>query len=336
MKLKIRNTLRKVSQALYEGSAAKGIRDHQRDAADKLSESSRLWLENSTLQGIGVGTKSTNNIDTKVPCIQVYVDKKKPIEQLQQPAPSVIRFGQDNSIPIDVIEIGELKLQMAQYAYKQRPLHSGLSIASISRYPGTLGLIVTKNHSSASRYILSNYHVIKPLSSQDNGQIWQQAKHDGGNSNDTVAQFEQGIPLVFGPYGLPNQVDAAIARLKKGVSFSLAIPGVGPIKGVTGVVREGCYIQIIGRTSGHSKGKVLSADFQTRLSYPGPNGEKLTAGFKNLVLCDRYSEPGDSGAIVINSAKYAVGLHMAGSSKASVFCRIKPIFDQLDIALIQE
>lgn len=336
MKLRTRNHLRKLSQALFDGAATKGLGQEQRGMAEQLSRSSADWLTDSSLQGVGVGTKSTANVDTEEPCIRVYVDKKRPLAALQNPAPAKIQLGSDEPVPVDVIEVGEIKLQSARFAYKQRPLHSGLSIGSISRYPGTLGLVVRSKHAPVNHFILSNYHVLKPLSREFNGDIWQQARQDGGDINDSVAHFERDVPIHFSDNGIPNEVDAAIARLRPDIRFLTSIPGIGPLRGITGIIREGRYVQIVGRTSGLSRGRIIDADFQTRLSYQGPRGERLTAGFRNLVLCEPYTRPGDSGAVVVNTNKFAVGLHMAGSEQVSVFCRIKPVFERLDIELLND
>ncbi|GGD60753.1 transglycosylase SLT domain-containing protein [Lacimicrobium alkaliphilum] len=336
MKLRTRNHLRKLSQALFDGAATKGLGKEQREMAEQLSLSAADWLTDSSLQGVGVGTKFTANVDTAEPCIKVYVDKKRPLETLQNPAPRKIQLGSDEPVPVDVIEIGEIKLQSARYAYKQRPLHAGLSVASTSRFPGTLGLVVRSKHDPVQHFILSNYHVLKPLSRKFNDDIWQQARQDGGDVDDSVAHFERDVPIHFSDNGIPNEVDAAVARLKPDIHFLTSIPGIGPLRGITGIIREGRFVQMVGRTSGLSRGRIIDADFQTRLSYQGPRGERLTAGFRNLVLCQPYTRPGDSGAVVVNASKFAVGLHMAGSDQVSVFCRIKPVFDHLNIKLLHD
>jgi V8-like Glu-specific endopeptidase len=56
-------------------------------------------------------------------------------------------------------------------------------------------------------------------------------------------------------------------------------------------------------------------------------------GFRDQVLCTRYTAGGDSGAAVLNKRRYLVGLHFAGSMSASVFNPVQPVFRSLAIEL---
>jgi V8-like Glu-specific endopeptidase len=56
-------------------------------------------------------------------------------------------------------------------------------------------------------------------------------------------------------------------------------------------------------------------------------------GFRDQVLCTRYTSGGDSGAAVLNKRRYLVGLHFAGSASASVFNPVRHVFRALDIKL---
>jgi hypothetical protein len=57
-------------------------------------------------------------------------------------------------------------------------------------------------------------------------------------------------------------------------------------------------------------------------------------GFRDQVLCTRYSDEGDSGAAILNMANRVVGLHVAGTPSASIFNRITHVLRLLDLDLV--
>ena len=57
------------------------------------------------------------------------------------------------------------------------------------------------------------------------------------------------------------------------------------------------------------------------------------AGFRDQVLCTKYTDSGDSGSLVCDMQGVAVGLHWAGSQSVSIFSPIAFVFQQLDISL---
>jgi hypothetical protein len=69
------------------------------------------------------------------------------------------------------------------------------------------------------------------------------------------------------------------------------------------------------------------------MSYPKPGGGWGTLGFRNQILCEKYSDGGDSGALVCDMAGNAVGLHWCGSSSTSVFSPIEFVLDALSVQL---
>ena len=57
-------------------------------------------------------------------------------------------------------------------------------------------------------------------------------------------------------------------------------------------------------------------------------------GFRDQVLCTRYSAGGDSSWAVLNMKKEVVGLHFAGSASSSIFNRIGHVLDALKIEVV--
>jgi hypothetical protein len=92
------------------------------------------------------------------------------------------------------------------------------------------------------------------------------------------------------------------------------------------------HVKKVGRTTDYTTGVITDVHFRLSLQYRRPSGKsKARVGFKDQVLCTRYSAPGDSGSIILNSSDRVIGLHFAGSRSASVFNRIQHVFNLLDI-----
>jgi len=84
-----------------------------------------------------------------------------------------------------------------------------------------------------------------------------------------------------------------------------------------------------GRTSGETTGQVTDVDFHFSLTYPGVG----TCGFAAQALCTRFTEDGDSGALVVDqNTGNLVGLHFAHSNGGSVFNAIRLVIDALGIS----
>jgi hypothetical protein len=115
-----------------------------------------------------------------------------------------------------------------------------------------------------------------------------------------------------------NRVDAALCSIEASRLGDLDFTIHG-VKGTprTIAARRGMKVVKRGRTTGTTHGhRVLDVNFRVVIHYDGL-GE---VGFLDQVLCERYSRPGDSGAIVCDEESgRIVGLHFAGASGGSVF-----------------
>jgi len=122
-------------------------------------------------------------------CFRVYVSKKLPVEQLS--IEDIIPQSIDG-IPIDVVEIGELKALSVDKTKKFRPVIFGISIGHIQITAGTNGfLFVDKD---GNKYFASNAHVFTPDPSKSPDQITvkdilQPGPYDGGTIDDKVADY---------------------------------------------------------------------------------------------------------------------------------------------------
>ena len=94
-------------------------------------------------------------------------------------------------------------------------------------------------------------------------------------------------------------------------------------------------VQKTGRTTDHTIGTILDINFRFKISYPNPaaSGERTPLGFRDQVRCSRYTDGGDSGSLVCDMDRKAVGLHFVGSTSVSVFSPIQFVLDALAIEL---
>jgi hypothetical protein len=168
-------------------------------------------LKKANVVGVGVGEKYKNGETTHqqaMVCLVVKkVDKKSLSEDDLLPTSIIVN---EETVPVDVIAVGELKALSTQHRFNHRPLVTGISCGHFAITAGTLGLFVEKN---GEPYLLSNNHVIADNNQAKIGDaIYQPAPFDGGRSRHTVATLAEFVPIQFG-FTARNKVDAAIAKM---------------------------------------------------------------------------------------------------------------------------
>ncbi|MDD3653204.1 MAG: hypothetical protein PHO01_03300 [Desulfotomaculaceae bacterium] len=130
-------------------------------------------------------------------------------------------------------------------------------------------------------------------------------------------------------FAAENIVDCALARLD---SKDLVVNSILEIGEITGVadIQPGKRVQKSGRTTGLTSGVVKSIG--TTLQVEMKEDEKIW--FSDQVVTDMPSQPGDSGALVLDEAQKVVGLLFAGSDKLTIFNRITNIVHKLGIEFV--
>ena len=78
----------------------------------------------------------------------------------------------------------------------------------------------------------------------------------------------------------------------------------------------------------------LYPDFRFDARYPRTATAYARVGFRDQVLCTRFTSDGDSGSAVLNSALQVVGMHIAGSESVSIFSKIGYVLSQLGVEVI--
>lgn len=318
-----------VLESVTAGSAAPNERVHA------IEQENRPWVHDSRVQGLGIGHKITDGAETDDLALRVYVSKKEARRNIEHPAPATIPSPGPGRIKTDVIEIGPLTAEL--FTGTSDPLAAGAGVGNLlDANVGTIGALVTRRHNGAVA-LLSNSHVLARDGVSDLGEgIVQPAVPDGGEAGTHVvgrlAGFER---FTFSDLGFPNLVDAAIAELgpDRRRTCAIRLLGKGP-SGVTTNLRRGMHVHKVGRTSDLTTGIIQDVHFKMHLQLRRSKTRRARVGFRDQVLCTRFTEKGDSGSLVLSSSGRAVGLHFAGSISASVFNRIDNVLDALDIELV--
>lgn len=344
--------------------SSKGPEDYQRvGQIRKLVEDDFMRRQN--VVACGVGFKTVAGQDILEPCVKVSVREKKPISALS--VDDVIPEDVDG-VPTDVVETGQIEAYGLDRQNVLRPLRPGISIGHRDGTAGTLGAVVER---AGQRYILSANHVLALLNEGVLGDpIYQPGPSDGGDEKHTVAVLAEYIPIRFSdgtadtaaaaisaqaaePQGcsailstllsnatssppkptLPvlsgNQLDAALARPVDGITLNPDIVDLGgPPSGITNPML-GMKVVKSGRTSGLTEGQIVQTDVTVDVRFGG-----RTARFHNQMMTTPISDPGDSGSLVLDFERGAVGLLFSGSSSVSICTPIQVVLSALNVKLV--
>ena len=314
----------------------------------------------------GVGYKITGSERTLVPSVMVSVTQKQPVEALS--ADDLVP-KQVNGVPTDVVQTGPIVAHALNRQGRLRPIRPGISIGHERGTAGTLGAYVRRD---GEILLLSNNHVLALLNEASIGDvILQPGPSDGGSGVDRIGLLAEYIPMqfldivpegqaaaqaetepkgclplgsIFGrvpapalpPVRLPvepqhNEVDAALVRPDDTLAMDPRIVDIGGAP--LGIAMPGLGTRVIksGRTTGLTHATVIQIDVTVDVRY----GEKA-ARFSNQIMTTPLSEPGDSGSLVLDYERNAVGLLFSGSSVVTVVNPIQAVLKAFKAELITE
>lgn len=137
-------------------------------------------------------------------------------------------------------------------------------------------------------------------------------------------------PTVIMPVSKDNVADAALARPSNDDLFTKQVRGIGNIRQSTQPTL-GMRIRKTGRTTDTTQSTVTLLNATVSVAYNTSRGVR-NARFAGQVICDSFSQGGDSGALVVDAASQtAVGLLFAGSGLASIFTPIDVVLNTLNV-----
>jgi hypothetical protein len=306
-------------------------------------------LDKENVVGLGIGHKITEEKDTGVPSLTVFVAQK-----LRDP--DMIR-GNDmipktvGKYKTDVVETGEIfagvnaveelpesdtegeeNVYIETLQGRIRPAQGGYSVGHVKITAGTIATAVTDSSPYPGipnkYYILSNNHVLSNSNSARIGDpILQPGPYDGGSyPRDLIARLSGYVRLRFN--GLPNYVDAAIAE-GQFHDLNREIYWIGYVKGMR-AVRVGEIVQKTGRTTNYTTGKVTAINATVNVNYGGGRVAKMV----QQIVTSNMSAGGDSGSLLCDLHENAVGLLFAGSSRVTIHNDIRYVQKLLGIKVV--
>ena len=236
----------------------------------------------------------------------------------------------------------------SKYAREQRPLQIGYSVGHPNVTAGTIGCFVRKEDSSHGKsassdalMILSNNHVLANSNSAKIGdRIFQPGPWDNGEQKHEVGNLSRFVRLR--PQGT-NLVDAAIASIDAACQpTNLEIPEIGPINGAwkedgdelrRRISEESPFVEKVGRTTGRTQGRANAVLISLPVSYDG-----IIYRFKDVIEVlgetSSFSEGGDSGSLVVDADRKAVGLLFAGDGSATYLNPIRYVIDAFGVVIV--
>lgn len=172
-------------------------------------------------------------------------------------------------------------------------------------------------------YLLTAGHVVLAANARRNDPILEPGHMAGGT--DPVCRLGQLDDWT--PYrpDAPNFADVALVRVENPSVVDAAITSIGRPLGISTSLRVGAVVQLHGQRSGYRRGIIADLAYEAVVPFVIPGIGEREILFRNLVLCTRFTEGGDSGAAVLNMDRELVGIHMGGTDSASFFSPIGEI-----------
>lgn len=297
--------------------------------AQELHTENLLTLPN--VVGTGTGYRQKNGEFTNEVCVQIFVERKYPLDQLPPGTivPAEVTGGEARPIRTDVIEAGPL--DAFQDTTRYRPVPGGCSAGpQQSNSAGTLGGWAADN-TDDTIVLLTNNHVISNLDIQPTLRgVCQPGRLDGGTfPADQIGTLKRDVTLTTVPSTSPTvpavtAVDAAIGTMT--VDRTDNVLNVGPAIYELQAPALGMNVQKRGRTTQlTTNGTITSINGTFTISYR--NRTRLGRIANSFVITstdgNQFSAPGDSGSLItnqqrgqLNNTLPVVGLLYAGGTNS--------------------
>lgn len=306
---------------LLEGDF-KSLSDLQTKEQDAL-------LSMPNVVGVALGNKQTNGIDTGTPSLLVLVDQKIDKEDLGKSDLVPATLGKFKT---DVVEVGHIFAQTDMRNNEvMRPAMGGCSVGHTRVTAGTIATtVIRRGDMVPGRYfILSNNHVLANSNAASIGDpIVQPGSFDGGvMATNHIANLAGFIPINFN--GGNNVVDCAIAEVLQFDKCSPEIYSIGYVQGVANV-QVNSRVQKSGRTTGYTRGRVIAIGATLNVNYGGAG----VARFVNQIITTNMSAGGDSGSLVLDMRRNAIGLLFAGSPQVTILNPINAVLGALQVEFL--
>ena len=296
----------------------------------KLLKHQEKLLNIRNVEGVGIGNKISNNVETSEKSIICFVEKKKKLKNLKvsELIPSMI-----GGVKTDVIETGKFYAQSIYPTIDlQRPVDGGICIGHLAA-SGTLGMWVKKDK---KYHIISNNHVLASINLARIGDPIHQPWYSyhlyieatlREIVTNPIAKLTNYIPLKRYEW---NLVDVALAKARKNSYVKDSIKYIGK---PTKIIEPQIDMEV--KKSGFktylTHGRVMYTNVSIGVSYMYGS---MKLYFYDQIMTNKMSLGGDSGSILVTSnGQNVVGLLFAGSRTFTLYNRFSNILEYYDITL---
>jgi hypothetical protein len=160
---------------------------------------------------------------------------------------------------------------------------------------------------SANHVFANSLSVKNPASASAGDEILQQGPSDGGKLP-AVGHLEKWVQLQT----RGNHVDAALASCDPTVGWESAVPHIGEISGTSNPV-HGTEVRKVGRSTGPTTGTISAYPLRSLPVQFGAEVFRFDEAIEITGNSGPFSRQGDSGAVVLDHSRMAVGLLFAGT-----------------------
>jgi hypothetical protein len=325
--------LRAALELLMPPHPRDGKRKRERLAGKRARALCRRWLSSPDIIGIGVGPRQTEGKLTHELALRVHVKKKLPRAELgKNRIPPVIRLPTlARPILIDVVESDIPSTQRASVG-------DGILLDGVDRF-GTIGC-VTRRKGTADLFAVTCCHVLE--GAVNALVVGAGFPPHADPPHPTLGRLA--AKSRFSTAGnFPNFTDIALVRMEPG-AVDPVVRGLGTITGIrTTPLQPLERVRLCGlgtsltnpQFNGVCEGRVMESHAMRWIN----NEDFGLLGFRDVVVCTRFTEARDSGAGVLDANNRLVGIHFAGTAATaknplSLFQPIQTVFAAFGLSLV--
>jgi hypothetical protein len=304
-------------------------------------EHARWWKQRNVI-GLGVGYKLTAGRRGDLALV-VFVKRKLAPERVSErrlvpPELDGSPIGIRGSIPVDVRKVGPGRAEALVSA--TRPAHPGYSVGNRVGGSGTIGCVV-EDRAISTRLGLTCAHVLAPVPTAKPGDRVLVPSLAEARVNKapraSLGVVDRILPPGFADSDVPTNLDLATFRPSDPATLdpTIAILATRP-SGILSDPVVDMPVQKVGASSELTTGEVRFVNMVFPLAYPTSAGDEVTAGFQGVIGISHFSDPGDSGSLVMSNDGKAVGILLGSTPEFTICLPIQRALDALNCDLVTE
>jgi hypothetical protein len=329
------------------GAIAFGRRNREEDVSsepqwvkDVHQEHARWWKQRNVV-GLGIGHKLKAGRRRGLALV-VFVRRKLDRERVSRDrmVPSELGgspLGIRGSIPVDVRKAGPARVEALIDV--NRPARPGYSVGNRVGGSGTIGCVV-RDRATSARVGLTCAHVLAPLPTSQPGDHVLVPSLADAQANQVLSRARIGVvdrilAPGFDDSDIPTNLDLATFRpfSASALNPAIAILAKRPA-GIAAGTPVGLAVQKVGASSEVTTGQVRFVHVVFWIGYPTPAGGEVQAGFQNVIGISHFSDPGDSGSLVLTEDRKAVGIVLGSTPEFTICLPIQRALDALGCDLV--